>query len=104
VLGALVGGSTSSHFSLPRVATSPWRERYAKRGGPISGPGAPNVLIGMLPGSVVGDLCVCVGSPDSIVKGSTTVMLGGKPAVRMGDTTAHGGSVVRGLPTVLIGG
>ncbi len=28
----------------------------------------------------------------------------GKPAARMGDTTAHGGSIVVGCPTVLIGG
>jgi uncharacterized Zn-binding protein involved in type VI secretion len=26
------------------------------------------------------------------------------PAARMGDTTAHGGTIVSGLPTVLIGG
>ena len=73
-------------------------------GGPIVGPGAPNVLIGGLPAAVVGDSCVCVGPPDSIVKGSATVMIGGKPAARMGDTTAHGGSIVLGCPTVMIGG
>jgi uncharacterized Zn-binding protein involved in type VI secretion len=28
----------------------------------------------------------------------------GKPAARMGDQTAHGGALVLGLPTVLIGG
>jgi len=27
-----------------------------------------------------------------------------KPAARMGDPTAHGGSIVAGFPTVLIGG
>ncbi|MBI1878917.1 MAG: PAAR domain-containing protein [Chloroflexi bacterium] len=27
-----------------------------------------------------------------------------KPAARMGDLTAHGGSIVAGFPTVLIGG
>jgi hypothetical protein len=31
------------------------------------------------------------------------VMIGGKPAARMGDTTAHGGKIVLGLPTVMIG-
>lgn len=31
-------------------------------------------------------------------------MIGGKPAARMGDTTAHGGTIVSGCPTVLIGG
>ena len=28
----------------------------------------------------------------------------GKPAARLGDTTAHGGVIVVGYPTVLIGG
>lgn len=73
-------------------------------GGPIIGPGLPNVLIGGLPAAVVGDMAVCVGPPDSLIKGSTTVFIGGKSAVRVGDPTAHGGSVVLGCPTVLIGG
>lgn len=73
-------------------------------GGPVTGPGAPTVLIGNMPAAVMGDMCVCVGPPDSIVKGSATVLICGKPAARMGDTTAHGGSIVLGCPTVLIGG
>lgn len=73
-------------------------------GGPVVGPGVPTVLIGSLPAAVLGDSAVCVGPPDTIVKGSATVLIGGKPAARLGDTTAHGGSVVLGLPTVLIGG
>lgn len=73
-------------------------------GGPITGPGAPTVLIGKLIAAVVGDIAVCVGPPDSIIKGSTTVLICGKPAARMGDPTAHGGSIVIGCPTVLIGG
>ncbi len=73
-------------------------------GGPIIGPGAPNVLIGSIPASVMGDSATCVGPPDSVIKGSATVLIGGKPAVRIGDSTAHGGVVVLGLPTVMIGG
>lgn len=73
-------------------------------GGPITGPGAPTVLIEKMPAAVIGDMCVCVGPPDTIVKGSATVMIGGKPAARMGDTTAHGGSIVIGASTVIIGG
>jgi uncharacterized Zn-binding protein involved in type VI secretion len=73
-------------------------------GGPISGPCAPTVLIGSLPAARVGDMAVCVGPPDSIVQGSATVLIGGMPAARMGDATAHGGSIVLGMPTVLIGG
>ncbi len=72
-------------------------------GGPVMGPGVPTVLIGKLPAAVVGDQAVCVGPPDEIVSGSATVRIGGKPAARMGDKTAHGGSIVLGLPTVLIG-
>lgn len=73
-------------------------------GGPISGPCAPTVLIGKMPAAVIGDTCVCVGPPDSIAKGSATVFICGKPAARMGDTTTHGGTIVLGCPTVIIGG
>jgi uncharacterized Zn-binding protein involved in type VI secretion len=73
-------------------------------GGPISGPGAPTVLIGSLPAARVGDMAVCVGPPDSIVQGSATVLISGVPAARMGDATAHGGTIVLGMPTVMIGG
>jgi len=73
-------------------------------GGPILPPGCPTVLIGSLPAARVGDLCTCVGPPDSIVMGSTTVLIGGMPAARMGDVTAHGGTIVLGCPTVIIGG
>ena len=31
-------------------------------GGPIIGPGVPNVLIGKMPAAVMGDMCVCVGA------------------------------------------
>jgi len=48
-------------------------------------------------------MATCTGPPDSIVMGSATVLIGGMPAARMGDTTAHGGTIVAGAPTVLIG-
>ena len=73
-------------------------------GGPISGPCVPTVLIGSLPAAVVGDMCICVGPPDTIVNGSATVIIGGKPAARMGDPTAHGGRLALGLVTVMVGG
>jgi len=73
-------------------------------GGPIVGPGVPTVLIGNMPAAVVGDMCTCVGPPDTISNGSSTVVIGGKPAARMGDSTAHGGSIVAGCPNVIIGG
>jgi uncharacterized Zn-binding protein involved in type VI secretion len=71
-------------------------------GGPIL-KGQPNVLVGFLPAARVGDQLVCVGPPDVIVKGSPTVLIGGMMAARMGDNTAHGGVIVVGCPTVLIG-
>ena len=71
-------------------------------GGPILPPGAPTVLIAGLPAARMGDMCVCVGPPDSIIMGSTKVMIGGMPAARMGDPTAHGGVIVLGAPTVMI--
>jgi uncharacterized Zn-binding protein involved in type VI secretion len=73
-------------------------------GGPVTGPGVLTVKVGMMTAAVAGDACTCVGPPDSIVKGSATVMIGGKPAARVGDTCAHGGAVAVGCPTVLIGG
>jgi uncharacterized Zn-binding protein involved in type VI secretion len=72
-------------------------------GGPITGPGAPTVLIGGMPAAVVGDMAICTGPPDSIIKGSSGVMICGKPAARMGDSCTHGGTIVLGCPTVLIG-
>src|SRR5580658_8556430 len=72
-------------------------------GGPITGPGCPTVLIGGMPASVMGDMCVCVGPPDTIILGSTGVFICKKPAARMGDSCAHGRTIVLGCPTVLIG-
>ena len=73
-------------------------------GGPVVGPGVATVLISKLPAAIVGDSCVCVGPPDTIVKGSATVLIGNMPAARMGDSTAHGGSIILGDMTVIIGG
>ena len=73
-------------------------------GGPVLPPGCATVLIGGLPAARTGDLCTCMGPPDSIVMGSATVLIGGMPAARMGDMTAHGGTIVIGFPTVIIGG
>ena len=72
-------------------------------GGPIV-KGAPTVLTGKLPQARATDNCVCVGPPDVIAKGSATVLVCKLPAARLGDTCGHGGSVVMGCPTVLIGG
>jgi uncharacterized Zn-binding protein involved in type VI secretion len=73
-------------------------------GGPILPPGCPTVLIGGMPAARVGDMATCVGPPDTIAKGSATVLIGNMPAARLGDNTAHGGVIVLGCPTVMIGG
>jgi uncharacterized Zn-binding protein involved in type VI secretion len=71
-------------------------------GGPISGPGAPTVLIGGLPAARVTDMAVCVGPPDLIAMGSFKVLIANMPAARMGDMMAHGGTIVLGCFTVII--
>ena len=73
-------------------------------GGPVMVPGAPTVLIGGLPGAGIGSMCVCVGPPDAIIKASATVVMGGKPSAQMLDNCAHGGMVVLGCFTVMVGG
>jgi uncharacterized Zn-binding protein involved in type VI secretion len=60
-------------------------------------------MIGFMPAARMGDMCVCVGPPDSIAKGSPTVKIGGMMAARMGDLTMHGGTITLGCPTVMIG-
>lgn len=73
-------------------------------GGPVLPPGSTTVFIGGMAAASVGDLCTCVGPPDTITMGSATVLIGGKSAARTGDTTAHFGVIGPGYPTVLIGG
>jgi uncharacterized Zn-binding protein involved in type VI secretion len=73
-------------------------------GGPILPPCCPTVLIEFLPAARVGDMCLCVGPPDVIAMGSTSVMIGFQPAARLGDLTAHGGTIVSSAVTVMIGG
>jgi len=68
---------------------------------PIIPPGAPTVLVGGLPAARMGDTC----GADAIVKGSATVLIAGLPAARIGDLTAAGGTIMPpGALTVLIGG
>jgi len=71
-------------------------------GGPVA-KGCPQVIIGFMPAARVTDLCVCVGPPDMIAMGSMTVKIGFLPAARMGDMTGHGGSIITGFATVMIG-
>ena len=73
-------------------------------GGPLLPPGVPTVMICGLPAATITNPAVCVGPPSRVIKGSATVLIGKKPAARMLDNTAHGGMIVMGAPTVLIGG
>lgn len=72
-------------------------------GGPVLPPGCPLVLIGNMPAAAVGDMCLCVGPPDVILTGAFTILVGGKPGARLGSSTAHGGTITLGMPTVLLG-
>jgi uncharacterized Zn-binding protein involved in type VI secretion len=72
----------------------------------VGGPdisGSPDVIVGYMPQARVGDSLVCVPAIDKISKGSPTVLVNGRQAARIGDPTVHGGVLVAGCPTVLIG-
>lgn len=72
-------------------------------GGPILPPGVPTVLIDYLPAATVTTMATCVGPPDMIAMGSLGVMINYLPAARLGDPTMHGGVIVLGSPTCIIG-
>lgn len=75
-------------------------------GGPITMPimGKP-CLIGGMPAAGAGSMCVCIGPPDAISPAcaSNKVLVNGTPLAKMGDATIHGGSIILGCFTVLIG-
>ncbi len=74
-------------------------------GGPILPPGCPIVLINFFPaGARATDVAVCVGPPDLLAQGSSSVMVGQLPTERSGGIKAHGTAIVAGSPTVIIGG
>jgi len=74
------------------------------RWGTVLPPGCPTVLIDGQPAARATDMCLCIGPPDSIALGSPTVMIANLMAARMSDPTVHGGMIVLGCPTVMIGG
>ncbi|MBB5690654.1 hypothetical protein GXW77_09050 [Roseomonas alkaliterrae] len=73
-------------------------------GGPILPPCAPTVLIGSLFSARILDMAMCVGPPDAIAQGAATVLVMNMPASRILDSTSHGGKIIMGCFTVLIGG
>ncbi|RCW30241.1 PAAR domain-containing protein [Marinilabilia salmonicolor] len=72
-------------------------------GGPVSGPGMPGVTINGQPIAVIGDMCTCVGPPDTIVQGCPGVTVNGTPVATLGSMTAHGGQITVGVPGVTVG-
>ena len=65
--------------------------------------GSYNVIIENRPAARQSDMLVCAG-PNMITLGSGSVLISDRFAARVGDQTTHGGTIVLGLPTVLIGG
>ena len=57
-----------------------------------------------LPAARISDMHACpIHGGGPILTGQPNVLIGGKPASRITDQTAHGGVIVQGCPTVLIG-
>lgn len=79
-------------------------------GGTVTGPGVPTVLVEGAPAIVQNDQHVCVIPPPAHAPtaspfpiGSLTVLIGGKQAIRVGDTCLCGAAALVGAPTVIIG-
>lgn len=89
----------------------PWSPVPHPNVGPIAS-GSPDVLVGGPPCARLGDdgthAACCGPNTYKIIKGSGTVLVNGKPCARLGDSTLHcnmaSGSIIIGLPTVLVGG
>ena len=77
----------------------------------VAGPGVPNVIISGMPAGVAGDMHTCAlpplagpHPPTPFPKGSGTVLINMKSALRVGDVSGCGAPIIAGAPTVLIGG
>ena len=80
-------------------------------GGTIIGPGVPTVNIGGMPAGVLGDQHICVIPPNTghitvspFLAGSSSVFIGGLPALRTSDSCVCGAMAAVGCPTVNLGG
>jgi len=67
--------------------------------------GSPDVVIEGLPAARAGeDVSACkAGGPTKIAMGSGTVEINGKLAARVGDITTHGGTIMSGAASVMVG-
>ncbi len=71
----------------------------------VSNTAPMKVIIQGLPAAVVGTIATpCFAGPNSVIKGSTKVMICGSPAARVNDMTAHGSKITMGSSKVTIGG
>ena len=81
-------------------------------GGTVTGPGEMTVLINKKPAAVANDMHTYSIPPSQahpltaspFPKGSLTVLIGGKPALRTSDVCLCGAKGAVGEPTVTIGG
>jgi len=78
--------------------------------GIIAGPSNPTVLIEGIPAATAGDLHLCEQADTSSHTkesnfniGSNSVLIGGRPALRVGDPAGCGAEIYSGAFTVLIG-
>lgn len=71
-------------------------------GGPVQGAGQSLVKFNGIPVAVEGGQCLCTGmpGPDKMTTGSSLVKINGKGVMRTGDSTAHGGKITMGAPTL----
>lgn len=83
--------------------TCPTLLPFPHSGGPVMPKGEPTVLIGGAPAARVSDRAVCFGAIDAVSSGAFTTLIGGLPAARLNDPTVHGGRIVKGCPTAVIG-
>ena len=101
-MGMPVAAITSFHM-CPMMIPGPVPIPHV--GGPVMAPSCPTALFGKKPSVGMGSMAVCMGPPDTVTKGSGTVMAGKKSVSRIMDSCAHGGMIMApGCPTVLIGG
>jgi uncharacterized Zn-binding protein involved in type VI secretion len=71
--------------------------------GPIGVTTCNTVLVQDRPAARMLDIALCPLAPAPIVLGAPTVLVGNLPFARQGDVTAHGGQIIQGSPTVLVG-
>lgn len=78
-------------------------------GGTVTGPGVNNVMIGGMPAAVMSDMHTCALPPNGhptltpFPQGSAKVFIGGRPALRAGDSCGCGAAIAMGAPNVNFG-